>query len=350
MKYMVGYQLQQSGKLMAEILKYKQQIHEVYFAWGTMSSGRGGTALHSRMLPHEAVALQMAQLHELAQQNIGLNLLLNANCYGKDSLSRHFLMETGDLIDELRQTLTLRSVTTTSPVLARFIRENFDGLEVRASVNMEIGTVEAMEYLMDDFDSYYYKRELNRNIPQVAQMKHWCDMHGKKLFMLANSGCLNYCSARTFHDNLVAHEQEIAQMDNGAEFVSQCSRFTAKKENQSRILSHLNCVRPEEMYLFEKYVVAAKLATRVSPRPENTVRAYMQGHYRGNLLELLEPSHAAAFYPMIVDNAALDQNFCKHVAYCAKNCETCNYCTDAYQTASVRLNDGGILDVNKCND
>lgn len=350
MKFTVGYQLQESGKLMEEILRNRERIYEVYFAWGTMPSGRGGTAYHSSLMPYEAIQLQMEQLTALAAHGIATNLLLNANCYGKDSLSRRFLSQTGDLIADFREKLGLRSVTTTSPILAHFIKENFAELEVRASVNMEIGTVEGMEYLAEDFDSYYYRRELNRDLRQVARLRQWCDRNGKKLFMLANSGCLNFCSARQFHDNLVAHEQEIAQMDNGARFVSQCSRFVSKEEHRTRILRHLNCVRPEELHLFEPYVEAAKLATRVSPRPENTVRAYMAGTYGGNLLDLLEPSHAGAFYPNILDNAALPRDYCEHVAHCDKHCEACDYCTDAYRNASVQLNDGGILDVNKCND
>ena len=85
--------------------------------------------------------------------------------------------------------------------------------------------VEAMEYLQNDFDGYYYKRELNKNLSQVKMLKSWCDANGKKLYMLANSGCLNFCSARQFHDNLVAHEREIAAMDNGVQFHSACSQF-----------------------------------------------------------------------------------------------------------------------------
>lgn len=350
MKFTIGYQLREDGKLMEEILKHRDRVYEVYFAWGSMPSGRGETAYRSGLMPHEAVALQLEQLSELARQGIATNLLLNANCYGKDSLSRRFLSQTGDLIAEFRETLGVRSVTTTSPILAHFVKTNFEEIEVRASVNMEIGTVEGMEYLAEDFDSYYYRRELNRDLRRVAQMKRWCDRNGKKLFMLANSGCLNFCSARQFHDNLVAHEQEIAQMDNGARFVSQCSRFVSEEENRLRILRYLNCVRPEELHLFEPYVEAAKLATRVSPRPENIVRAYMAGAYGGNLFDLLEPSHAGAFYPAILDNAALPEHYCEHVAYCDKNCEACEYCADAFRKASVRLNDGGISDVNKCND
>ncbi len=259
MRFMIGYQLREDEAFIHEITKHRDMVHEVYFAWGIMASGRGGTAYHSELLPHQAIRLQEQQLTQLANQGIGMNLLLNANCYGADS-------------------------------------------------------------------------------------------HGKKLFMLANSGCLNFCSARQFHDNLVAHENEIEKRDNGAKFTSACSRFVGKEENRPGLLQHLNCVRPEEMQLFEPYVVAAKLATRVSPRPEAIVRAYMAGQYGGNLLELLEPSHGALLYPTIVDNSRLPADYCAHTAVCDKKCETCSYCKTALEQASVTLNDGGILDVNKCND
>lgn len=350
MQYMIGYQLQESGKLLAEIVKYKDRVHEVYFAWDKMPSGRGGTTTHIDLMPYEATQMQFAQLRYLADQGIHTNLLLNANCYGADALSRRFLMQTGDLIDDFIEKLNLTSITTTSPVIAHFVKGNFPDLEVRASVNMEIGTIEGMEYLSNDFDGFYYKRELNRNIPQLQKLKTWADAHGKKLYMLANSGCLNFCSARQFHDNLVAHEQEVAKMDNGVTFTSMCSGFTKDPENRKKLLKHLNSVRPEEMELFEPYVVAAKLATRVSPRPEQIVRAYMEGHHYGNFLDLMEPSHAGAFFPAVVDNTLLPEDYCHHVAYCNKDCENCNYCADVLSAAMVNLDEGGIMDVNECND
>ena len=104
------------------------------------------------------------------------------------------------------------------------------------------------------------------------------------------------------------------------------------------------------MYLFEDLVVAAKLATRISPRPEQIVRAYMDGTYHGNLLELLEPSHAGAFYPVIVDNGKLPKDYCKFVSECSKDCENCTYCPDALENACVNLDSSGVLDINHCED
>lgn len=333
MKYMAGYQLQPSGALMNAILQHKEHIHEVYFSWGRMPSGRGASAVRSELPAHQALQKQQEELQRLSQNGVSLNLLLNANCWGASSLSRAFLMETGDLISWMQDVFRLTSVTSTSPVLAHFIKRNFPQLEVRASVNMEIGTIEGMEYIAEDFDSFYAKRELNRDLHQLARMKEWCAAHGKQLYMLANSGCLNFCSARTFHDNLVAHEQEIAKMDNGVSFHSACSRYLEKEENRAALLAHLNCVRPEEISLYEPYVTAAKLATRVSPRPEAILNAYVKGSYSGNLLDLTEPSHAAHF--PFVDNALLPPDFCRHTASCDKRCPTCSYCINALKGASV---------------
>lgn len=330
---MVGYQLQPSGALMRAIEQNRTHIHEVYFSWGNMPSGRGLASAHSALLPHQALEKQQKELCRLSQSGLSLNLLLNANCWGSSSLSRSFLMETGDLISWMQDTFRLSSVTSASPVLSHFIKRNFPDLEVRASVNMEIGTIEGMEYLEEDFDGFYAKRELNRDIAQMARMKKWCDAHGKKLYMLANSGCLNFCSARTFHDNLVAHEQEIARMDNGVTFHSACSRYLEKEENRASLLAHMNCVRPEEMGLFEPYVTAAKLATRVSPRPEAILNAYVKGCYSGNLLDLTEPSHSAHF--PFVDNSLLPADFCAHTAACSRQCAKCSYCINALKGASV---------------
>ena len=55
----------------------------------------------------------------------------------------------------------------------------------------------------------------------------------KKLFMLANSGCLNFCSAHNFHDNLVAHEADISKMDNAYNFSGICHEYLKNTENYS---------------------------------------------------------------------------------------------------------------------
>lgn len=165
---------------------------------------------------------------------------------------------------------------------------------------MEIGTIEGMEYLKDYFDSYYMKRELNRDFESIKTLHKWCESNEKKLFILANSGCLNYCSAHNFHDNLVAHEEEIAKMDNAYNFGGICREFLKNKDNYSKLIDYTNFVRPEDIEKYEPYFVAAKLATRVHKAPSMVLNSYIRGKYSGNILELLEPAHS--IYPYVIEN------------------------------------------------
>ena len=214
MKFMIGYQ--SNDALKKTIFECRESVSEIYFPWSGFTSGRGIVDSSDSQRQMET------DLDAYAAAGIGMNLLLNGNCYGRHSQSRHFFQSIGDTVDRLRTRYQLGSVTTTSPIIARFLHANFSGLEVRASVNMEIGTVEGMDYLADSFDGFYLKREYNHDLRRIEKIRRWCDAHERKLYLLVNSGCLNFCSARTFHDNLVAHQHEIAEMDNAFEFGGIC--------------------------------------------------------------------------------------------------------------------------------
>lgn len=344
LKLFVGYQLCNDDSFLRCILAQREKIGEVYFSWDTMPSGRSAVGLHQDLFPWEAAKRQRDELQAIADAGIGLNLLLNANCYGGQSLARSFFQTTGDLVNYLCEQMNLVSVTTTSPVIGRFVRENFPQLEVRASVNMEIGSEEGMDYLGDCFTSFYAKRELNRDIPALQRLRRWCDTHGKKLDLLANSGCLNNCSARQFHDNLVAHEQEIAKMDNAFEFHSVCRQYLASPEHRAAILRLSNWIRPEDLHHYEDLADGVKLATRTSPNPVQTLLAYTSGRYEGNMLDLLEPNYAHIFYPAVLDNTAFPPDYFAVRHNCSHDCGSCGYCVRIYQTILRALPDIMLAD------
>ena len=297
---MVGLQKLNTEEYIQSIIENKEHIYEVYFSWGDFPNGRSNQLIHEYYTPWELQEHQMEILGRLAGEGISFNLLFNANCYGRDSQSRSFFDKIGMTIDFVKRHYGLQSVTTTSPLIAKFVKNNFAELDVRASVNMEIGTIQGMNYLREYFDSYYIKRECNRDLSQVKILHKWAKAHGKKLFMLANSGCMNFCSAHNFHDNLVAHETEISQVDNAYEFKGMCKEYLKKEENYSHLITDTNFIRPEDMHVYESYITAVKLATRVNKNPSHILRAYANARYSGNILELLEPTHN--IYPYVVEN------------------------------------------------
>ena len=282
------------------IIENKEHIYEVYFSWGDFPNGRSSQSYDEVYTPWEMADIQRNALRKLSDAGIRLNILFNANCYGKDSQSRAFYEKIGSAVDYIKTSFGLDSVTTTSPLIAKFIKGNFENTEVRASVNMGIGTIEGMKYISGYFDSYYMARELNRDFEKILPMHHWSKENGKKLFLLANSGCLNHCSAHTFHDNLVAHENEISAMDNGYNFTGICHEYLKDKKNYETLVDNMNFVRPEDIGKYEGIFEATKLATRVHRNPESVLGSYIRAKYSGDILRLLEPAHS--IYPYVIEN------------------------------------------------
>ena len=337
MKFTVGYSSMHDKEYLDYIVQNKDKIYEVYFSWGDIPNGRNNQLVNENMYPWQVTNKQISDLKFLYENEIKLNLLLNANCYGEESLSRAFFNRIGDLIDYLFLSFGLSSITTTSPIIAKFVKNNFPDINVRASVNMEIGTIMGMEYLSDYFDGFYMKKENNRRHQEIKTLKSWCDENNKQLFMLANSGCLNNCSAHTYHNNLVAHETNLNKYDNAYQFSGICWEHLKKEGNILSEIKDTNFVRPEDIYLYEDYFTAAKLATRISNNPIKILRAYFEKKYSGPLLDLLEPNHSSVFYPHIIENSKIPSDFAKKVMECKKNCQQCDYCKTVLENAKVLL-------------
>ena len=306
MLFSVGYATKADDSLVKEIIDLKKGISEVYFSWGKTPSGRNDQTRSEGLTPWEAQAKQIEDIKTLHENGLKFNLLFNANCYGDKAQARSFFQEIGDVVEYIGGNFSLSSVTTTSPLIAKFIKQNFSSIDVRASVNMGIGSLLGIGYVADVFDSFYVKRELNRDFNALKTLRKWCDENGKQMYLLANSGCLNDCSAHTFHDNLVAHEEGASKMDNGYQFVGVCKKFLQKEENHTALLTATNYIRPEDVSLYEGIVPSMKLATRVHENPSRVMRAYIErGKFVGNMASLLEPNHALTIYPYVLDNSKI---------------------------------------------
>lgn len=337
MLFSVGYKTDNSSSLMRALAQNATVISEIYFSFADFPNGRNSLNLSEQLSLWDALDKQREDLKQLNKLGFKFNLLFNGNCHGKDAQSRVFFNKIGDTVEYLSGICNLTCVTTTSPLIAKFIKQNFENLEVRASVNMEIGNAEGMDYIAELFDSFYLKREYNRDINKIKSARLWCDKNGKKLYGLANSGCLNYCSVHNFHDNLVAHENDISQMDNAYQFEGQCWEYLKNQEKCKSWLRLTNFIRPEDVNLYEGLFDGLKLATRVNKNPSRIVEAYCKGSYNGAITELLEPNHSSVFYPCVIDNKSIKSDFTKTVMNCSKNCNDCKYCGEVQKNATVVL-------------
>ena len=299
MKFSVGLQSQRKSFLGC-IEQYAAHIREVYFSWGDFPNGRSSQTYGEECTPWELQQRQIEALQTIRELGIPINLLFNATCYGENSQSRAFFHKVGQTIDYIGSQFGLESITTTSPLIAKFTKDNFPQLKTRASVNMEIGTVQGMDYLGTYFDGYYMQREYNRDFEKIKTLRTWCNQNGKTLHILANSGCLNHCSAHMFHDNLVAHEQQIAKMDNAYQFTGICREYLRDPAHYKSLIEDTSFIRPEDVVKYEPYFDTMKLATRVHRCPEQVLQSYINRRYSGDILALLEPAHS--IYPYVIEN------------------------------------------------
>lgn len=329
MKYTIGYQLPDDLDSTYEICKdYRHAVSEVYFPWGCEPSGR--SALCDAADASAVEAHQLSELKAIGDLGIRLALLLNGNCYGAEAVSRETKDHILSVADKLKKELNIHSITTASPFLACILKQEFGSdIQIRASVNMRIGTVDAMEHLSGYFDGYYMQRELNRDLPAIETMKAWCDRHHKTLHLLANSGCMRNCAFQTYHDNMVAHEQEIIGRENvKLRFPSPCWDYLHKLPQEKAMTNYLRStwIRPEDIHHYEPYFTEAKLATRMHQRPRMVVAAYARERFTGNVMDLTEPSYSRLFRGKVLDNTLFPEDWFETTTRCSRQCDSCGYC------------------------
>jgi len=340
MKFAAGYQLPDDDErpFSETIAPYSESLREVYFPWLDTASGRSPIATRRGYTDWTAQARLEEDLRNIKRMGIKLDLLFNANCYGRLAISEELRAKVASIIEHLEYSVGgVDVITTTSPFIAQTVKDYFPEIEVRASVNMWIGTISAMDYMADIFDSFYVQREYNRDLEYIAELKEWADANGKGLYILANSGCFSYCTSHTFHDNLVAHENEICETKNVEDFSPYvCHRQLENRDNWYKILTN-SWIRPEDVHNYEGLVPMMKLATRQHSRPTTVIAAYVNGSFRGNLVDLCEPGYGKELSPYIIDNKLLPDDFFEVTSKCKRRCHKCDYCKNALKKALVCL-------------
>jgi hypothetical protein len=337
-RFAVGYQLAEGGEepFVDIVRDYREHIAEVYFPWLGMASGRSSLSVRRGYVDWTTQERLEEELRAFRAMGIRLDLLLNANCYGRRAISQHLRSEVVSILEHLEDAVGgVQIVTSTSPAVAHMVKESFRDIQVRASVNMRIGTIKGMEYVADLFDAYHVQREHNRNLAHLRALRAWADKNDKVLTILANSGCLSYCSGQSFHDNLVAHEAEIAEQRNIEGWVSHvCWRFLRDPANWPAVLQN-SWIRPEDLHHYDGLFPVVKLATRMHQRPRLVLEAYTSRRYRGNLLNLFEPGFSPLFAPQIIDSERFPADWFERTSRCAGRCHRCNYCAQVLERSLV---------------
>ena len=314
--------------------QYAPFLQEVYFPWPGLLSAREITGDPAPLRKHVIDDMRFCR-----SKGLKLDLLVNATCYGDKALTAAQREDYFSNLKELSaQGIMPEIVTTTSPYIA-ILSKKFDAsIDRRASVNMRMNSTLALEYIADQFDSFYLCRDLQRDLPTVKIFSDWAKKNGKKMCMLANSGCLRDCPWQTFHETLLAHnfihiQPEMAKLG----LPSTLCVGTIQAKQYEEIL-RASWIRPEDLNRYEPYVSVFKLSTREADRPDLILKAYTSGAFDGDLLLLLDPGFSFFIRPNIFDNKAFPKEWSegKIAGRCASNCTHCGKCTEVLKSVLKR--------------
>ena len=335
--FAAGYQHFADGAPFAEMVLRHPSVKEVYFPWVGEPSGRPKLGFEEEDDPEELEAALKRDLERLKSAGIALDLLLNANCYGEFAMSRKLEARIVEIIGTLDAWGCRPDIcTTASPFVAHVVKDGFHDIEVRASVNMRLTTIQAFRHLAPLFDSYYAGRDIQRNLSTIERFSGWCRANGKRLCILANSGCIRNCPWQTFHDNLIAHSDAAMKVDNVRGWCPHlCWTLYRGRSNLVEVLKS-TWIRPEDIHRYDGLVDVVKLATRQHANPDMVMGAYERGSFAGNLLDLLEPGFSPAFFPDFIDNSSFPPDWFDRTSRCERECIECGYCESALRVVAAR--------------
>ena len=327
-KYAFGYFFEKrGGRTFRDLVEeYAPFLKEVYFPWPGL--------LSARELGKDIASLRKKLVEDLKfcrSKGLALDLLVNATCYGDTALTSVQREEYFSHLKELSSFgLMPEIVTTTSPYIATITKKFDASVDRRASVNMRLNSTLAMEYVAETFDSFYICRDLQRDLPTVKMFAEWGKKNGKKICMLANSGCLRNCPWQTFHETLLAHnfrhiQSEIQKLNMPSTL---CVGIVQSKQYEE--ILRASWIRPEDLYRYEPYVSVFKLSTREADRPDLILKAYTSRSFNGDLLLLLDPGFSFLVRPNVFVNKAFPKEWSegKIAGKCASNCTHCGKCTE----------------------
>ena len=309
-------------------LPHLKRIKEVFFAWPGVTASRPMDAWTP-----ERRARIVSDLVWARKNGIELDAIFNANCYGDIAMTRKLADHVTEKLGEMDSAgLFPEHLTTTSPFIATVVRRRFPALKIRFSINMDIDSQLALEYVTDICDAFYAGRNSHRNVDYVQRMGEWAHSHGKLIGIQANPGCLRNCPFHTFQNNLHGHNR-MGQSEAAREFgfSNFLCRTVFERGDYEQFLRGI-WIRPEDLPLYEPHVDIVKLATRRHPAPGKIIAAYANCSYDGDLAEIMDPCFN---FPKAFDNKSFGQTTlwpevrdCPH----ADDCRHCGKCTKLLET------------------
>ena len=238
-----------------------------------------GTPLSRKELEHYVTTAREA--------GIEFNYLLNSACLGNREWNGRWQKRLMRFLDRLGD-MGIQRLTVSTPYLLEAVKERRPDFYVKAGIFAQIDTP-ARARFWEKLGADALTLEsltINRNFRRLRAIRNAVSI---PLQLIANHVCMPNCPLQSYHQNGFAHASD----GSGGIFLDYCL-FTCSRyrlEDPSLFIRSA-WIRPEDVERYESIGYdRIKLTERGIPSSElhKRVRAYAEGHFEGNLAELLLP-------------------------------------------------------------
>jgi collagenase-like PrtC family protease len=235
-----------------------------------------------------------AHIKKLSNHGISFNYVLNSELL-PTAITEEYRDEVIEFLQNLHD-IGVRAATVTIPWLITLIRLHFPDIHVRVSIVNEVSTVrESLEYEELGATGIVLDRDINRDI---ALLKDIRKQFKGEIELLCNSACVFHCINVHYHgiySSAVTNSMIQKKYGTKSALMSTpyCNFYCRRRffENPNELIK-IHWIRPEDL---KKYAELGMNLFKIDGRDKEpryikaVIKAYLEGHYDGNLFHLLQP-------------------------------------------------------------
>lgn len=262
-------------------------VKEVF---GKLPSDAVGGGRASFTLPPLSRRRFERHVEKARSKGIGFNYLLNPACMDNREFTRKGQREIEALLEYV-EAAGVSAVTISLPSLLPVIKKRHPGLKVRVGVYARVDGVTKARFWEDGGADCITLESLsvNRDFSLLAALRKAL---GIELQLIVNANCQLFCPLSGQHMVNLSHASQKGHPSRGFMLdwcVMKCS-YDKLKDPVQYLRSEF--IRPEDLGLYRDLGYDSfKVLERGAPTPvlAKRVKAYSEGRYEGNLLDLIQP-------------------------------------------------------------
>jgi collagenase-like PrtC family protease len=258
--------------------------------FGKLPSDSIGGGRASFMLSPLTVGQLREHVRNAAERGIGFNYLINPACMDNREFTRRGQADLERLL-ELVEGCGATAVTVSLPFLISIIKKRHPGLKVRVGVYARVDSVAKAKF-WEELGADCITLEsisVNRDFAMLQAIRKAVKL---ELQLIANSNCLMFCPLSGQHMVNLSHASQKGHASRGF-MIDYCAlRCSAEKLKDPSNYLRSEFIRPDDLGAYiQMGFTSFKILERGAPTSvmAQRVRAYSEGSFDGNLLDLIQP-------------------------------------------------------------